>query len=327
MSPEYESTLRVPENYTNGEVIPANLPPMLLEYPQWVCWRYQSRGEGKKPMKAPVNPRTLGSAGVGWPSTWGTLEQALAAYAAHKSAGLDGIGFMLTREDPFLGVDIDGCIDAGALDARARQIMAALPSYTEVSPSGRGLRILVTCPGFAENKRTAQLELYSHSRFLTLTGWRLPGASAIIPVSTITIAAMINEAIITNGAVPDDTIAMDGETSTPAANDPQSRRPHAEGHRPNDPSMLWAHIFKHDRYGADHQRRFQGDLALDNHDHSLAVIRLLNCLARWTQGDATLMRQLMLQSPLANEKWFSRRGQVDWLDYQIANAIAYTRRK
>ena len=47
------------------------------------------------------------------------------------------------------------------------------------------------------------------------------------------------------------------------------------------------------------------------------VIRLLNCLARWTQCDPTRMRRMMLLSPLANDKWFEKRGGGDWLDYQI----------
>lgn len=33
---------------------------------------------------------------------------------------------------------------------------------------------------------------------------------------------------------------------------------------------------------------------------------------------------MMLLSPLANEKWLQKRGQVDWLDYQIADAIRFT---
>jgi hypothetical protein len=32
---------------------------------------------------------------------------------------------------------------------------------------------------------------------------------------------------------------------------------------------------------------------------------------------------MILMSPLANEKWFEKRGGGDWLDYQIANAIGY----
>jgi hypothetical protein len=101
--------------------------------------------------------------------------------------------------------------------------------------------------------------------------------------------------------------------------------------RPDKPfegtdTQLWERIFRFDQYGAEHRMRFGGITALDREDHSLTVIRLLNALARWTSGDASRMRAMMLMSPLANEKWFSKRGNGDWLDYQIANAIEYVKR-
>ena len=86
---------------------------------------------------------------------------------------------------------------------------------------------------------------------------------------------------------------------------------------------LWERIFQYDRFGHQHRQRFGGDTSLDGNDHSLSVIRLVNCLARWTGGDAARMRALMLMSPLANEKWYTKRGHRDWLDLQIADAIAF----
>jgi primase-polymerase (primpol)-like protein len=86
---------------------------------------------------------------------------------------------------------------------------------------------------------------------------------------------------------------------------------------------LWERILAHDKYGSQHLRRFQGDSSLDRGDHSFTVIRLLNCLARWTQCDAGRMRSMILLSPLANDKWFEKRGGGDWLDHQITDAIAY----
>lgn len=86
---------------------------------------------------------------------------------------------------------------------------------------------------------------------------------------------------------------------------------------------LWERIFQCDRFGHQHRQRFGGDTSLDGNDHSLSVIRLVNCLARWTGGDAARMRALMLMSPLANQKWYAKRGNGDWLDLQIADAIAF----
>ncbi len=68
-------------------------------------------------------------------------------------------------------------------------------------------------------------------------------------------------------------------------------------------------------------------LSLDQGDHLFTVIRLLNCLARWTHCDPVRMRSMMLLSPLTNDKWFEKRGGGDWLDHQIADAIGYVSRR
>ena len=59
------------------------IPQDLLSYPQWVCWRYVDCGAGKKPTKQPINPRTLHNAGVNWPNTWTSFEQAYTTYVQH----------------------------------------------------------------------------------------------------------------------------------------------------------------------------------------------------------------------------------------------------
>lgn len=53
---------------------------------------------------------------------------------------------------------------------------------------------------------------------------------------------------------------------------------------------------------------------------------LANQLAILTSGDAARMKRLMLQTGLVNKKWFSRRGDEEWIDYQIRDAIRYTSR-
>lgn len=144
-----------------------NLPPELFSYAQWVCWRYVVSGPKRKPDKQPVNPRTLGNAGVQWENTWSSFEQAYAMYLEHSLAG---IGFVLTPDDPFVGVDLDTCVVDGEISTSAQAVVHQLRTYTEVSPSGTGLRVLVQCGEYHENRRTPQIEIYAHSRFLTLTG-------------------------------------------------------------------------------------------------------------------------------------------------------------
>jgi putative DNA primase/helicase len=232
---------------------------------------------------------------------------AYTTYLAHRSGGLDGIGFVLTPTDPYVAVDIDSCIKGAEIESRAAQIVEELRSYTEVSPSGRGIRILLASPDFQTNARTAETEVYSHSRYVTVTGHHVVGTPADISTASA-------DAIATRVPTPPKHV------NTSLA--PVSRiEPYPVGDM-----ELWERIFAHDKYGREHLQRFQGDTSLDHSDHSFTVIRLLNCLARWTECDPAKMRSMMLMSPLANEKWFERRGQSDWLNYQIANAIDYVRK-
>jgi putative DNA primase/helicase len=86
------------------------------------------------------------------------------------------------------------------------------------------------------------------------------------------------------------------------------------------------YIFQRDKFGTQFRERFLG--SLDNGDHSLTCIRILNTLAYFTNGDAARMRALMLLSPLARDKWFSKRGKNgDWLDLMIADAIDYLKKR
>ena len=127
---------------------PDRIPDELRAYSQWVCWRYAAQRGSGKPAKQPVNPHTLHSAGVHWANTWGSCDDAYAVYVAHRAAGIDGIGFVLTEDDPFVGLDLDRCITGSEMDSQAQTVVENMATYTEVSPSGTGLRILVACSGF-----------------------------------------------------------------------------------------------------------------------------------------------------------------------------------
>lgn len=291
------------ERKPSGVVQPEQIPRILMPYPQWVCWRYVDRGEGRKPDKQPVNPRTLANAGVHWANTWGTFDVACTTYLRHIHDGVSGIGFVLTPEDPYVAVDIDDCVQENEIEARALQIIDELKSYTEISPSGHGIRILVVSPEFQDNVRKHAIEVYSHSRYVTITGHHVAGTPPEIAVASSDVIASLLPP-------PEQATKQPTQTSRP------------DQYVISD-MELWERIFTHDKYGQQHLQRFYGETSLDRDDHSFTMIRLLNCLARWTQCDLVKMRSMMLMSPLANDKWFEKRGAGDWLDLQIADAIAY----
>lgn len=147
------------------------IPAELIALPQWVTWR-RERGT-----KVPYNARTGRHAKSTDPTTWSTYEIAV---KAAKSRRHDGIGFVFTDADPFTGIDLDDCIDDdGNLAAWARDIVSKLDSYTEVSPSGKGLKIWVI-GAIPSSVKTANIEMYSSARYFTVTGAHYDGTPTTI---------------------------------------------------------------------------------------------------------------------------------------------------
>lgn len=150
------------------------IPSDLENIAQWVAWRYAV--VNGKTTKIPVNARTGGNAATNNPATWADLETVLTFYHEHGTY-VSGVGLVVAGTD-LVGVDLDHCIDDNGIIAPwALAIVRSLASYTEVSPSGTGLRIFAhgVKPG-ARCKR-GDVELYDHTstRFLTFTGKHLPG--------------------------------------------------------------------------------------------------------------------------------------------------------
>ena len=158
----------------------AQLPDELKALQQWVVWRAELRPGKPKPTKVPYQPRTGYRARTDVPATWGTYPQALALF---RQSGWQGLGFVFTASDPFCGVDLDDCRDpeTGEIAPWAWQIVEALQSYTEISPSGRGLHVLVraTLPDHVGRKRGA-VEIYDAGRYFAVTGQRLAELPATI---------------------------------------------------------------------------------------------------------------------------------------------------
>ena len=112
------------------------------------------------------------------PSTWSSYAEAQAAVGSYTGVGVmmgDGLGC----------VDLDHCIDlsTGKIEPWAREIIIALDTYSEFSPSGTGVHLLgvdIHLPGKGRKRpfKTGAVELYDTARFLTFTGKHLPKTPA-----------------------------------------------------------------------------------------------------------------------------------------------------
>lgn len=158
------------------------IPVELSQLAQWVVWRQESR-DGGKPTKIPYNAATGSKASTTDPETWATFDDALAAY---ELGTYDGVGFVFSRDDDFAGVDLDDCINAdGNIAPEAQKIIDELNSYTEVSPSGKGVKVFLQGQlpqgETGKNKKTPDIdglggiEVYDRGRYFTVTSRHLNG--------------------------------------------------------------------------------------------------------------------------------------------------------
>ena len=111
------------------------------------------------------------------PDAWADYETAIAAFKQHKKA-FAGLGYLMTGAHGIVGTDLDDCFDEDGLQPWAAKIVKRLNTYTELSPSGNGLRLFSLGEIDEDwNNHEVGIEVYGGSapRFLTVTGCHLPG--------------------------------------------------------------------------------------------------------------------------------------------------------
>ncbi len=156
-------------------VRPENIPEELKQHPYWCTWilKYDEKDPSKKPRKIPINPVTRCNLGTDNVEGWVNFETALSAY--QNKYVYAGIGILLTDDDKFVGVDVDNCMDDDSPNGHvADDVIDSLDSYTEISPSGTGIRIICKRGKKAlllEGNKTDLAEIYTEKRFLTITGY------------------------------------------------------------------------------------------------------------------------------------------------------------
>lgn len=160
----------------------ANIPAELRAHARWAPWRAQWNEKRQKWDKIPCQANGYGLS-TAKPERWLTYDAALAALRARPDQ-FAGLGYCMTGPHGLVGVDLDGCVGPrGGVDPWAAEIVDTLASYTEVSPSGRGLRIfsLGEVPEDWTNHDIG-IEVYAghEPRFLTVTGEVLGGDRATV---------------------------------------------------------------------------------------------------------------------------------------------------
>lgn len=166
-----------------------HIPEEMLIGVNHVNWRY----EGNPETKVLKIAGTLRNASSTNPRTWRTLRECVAAMERHPGR-YAGVGRVIAKGDPYVGVDLDDVRDpeTGKLSIRAAEIVQHLDSYAEVSPSRRGVKLWVRARLERAYKKPG-LEVYPHGRYFTLTGWMLPRALPTVEERTHALEALIRE--------------------------------------------------------------------------------------------------------------------------------------
>jgi Uncharacterized conserved protein len=149
-----------------------NLPAELRENSLFCVWKYEER-DGK-PTKTPYNPRTGSKAMSNNPDTFTHLADAEAIQSNYEGLGVGVFGNLGA-------IDIDHCIDNdGNYSDLAADIISIINSYTEISPSGTGIRALCKASNFQYDRSKYYikhpklgLEIYiagCTNKFVTVTG-------------------------------------------------------------------------------------------------------------------------------------------------------------
>ena len=272
-----------------GPIRVESIPQELRDRPQWVCWREEVRKS--KPTKIPVNVRTGGNAAVDRQETFATFPEALAYLQRHQDNGIKGLGFVLTKDDPYVFIDVDQCLDpgTGAIHAWAMEVVTQISSYTEISPSGQGLHIIAKGYLPPGGRKKDQVEMYERSRYMTMTGNHFRFAPTSIEDRRNEIVAIHSRIF---GGERKETSRAEAPTSSPAPGFSEADIIEKAHQAAN--GQKFSQLWRGDWEGAGYPSKSEADLAL------------CGLLAFWTRGDPSAIDRLFRQSGMFRAKWDER---------------------
>lgn len=268
------------------------IPLELAKLKQWVLWRFDwsdARGEWAK-VPYQISGHRASSTG---PETWAALPACINAYESAQSS-YDGIGFVFTADSPYVGIDLDACVafdnDQYQLTNFAARAVEKLASYTEFSPSQKGLHIIGRAGDMAAMRTEWNgnaIEIYRTGRYFTFTG--LSWHDDCLPVRDVHVD--ITEII------------------------EKLRKPASTGNGSTGGSGLIASA----TMNADDRLRlamrntklsllFSGDTSEYGGDESRADFALCRLLAYYSDGRADLLDSMFRKSKLYRGKWDEKRG-------------------
>ncbi len=268
------------------------VPPSLLERAQWIVWRTERR-DGKR-TKVPLDPSTKRCASVDEPSQW--VDYQTAHQSRHVDA-VDGLGFVFTDSDPFVGVDLDDCRNpiTGELSPLAHDITTTLDSYAEVSPSCLGVHVLAKGDLPGTRRRRGSLEVYDDARFFTVTGRHLDHTPQTIRESSDALVQIHEQYLSRDDTTDqrDEQVAVSGTQNLGDVGDVDGS---------SDAVAAVVARARNAANGAKFDTLWRGDTS-GYPSQSEADMALACLLAYWTNQNPALVDACFRKSELMREKW------------------------
>jgi hypothetical protein len=262
---------------------------------QWVVWRYELTDTGKltkvpySPLYPPTNPRRASSTD---PRTWSTL--AVCEQACDGTSFFDGLGHM-QGEDASVGLDYDHCLDdqGRITEPWVETEVALLDSWTYVTPSGTGLRVIVDGRWPDRGRRTTGLEVYARERFFTVTDQLYQGSTPVINARQFSLDTVYATHFTPPPAVQTQTRYPMGNPWTPGALSDDEAIEHLE---------RFGNAQKFRDLMAGSWEQYYPSIAAAGQGASEADAGLVGIISYVTQDDAQIER-IMWRSGLARDKW------------------------
>ena len=295
----------------------AKVPQEMKNLRRWIGFKIEER-DGKK-TKVPYNAISGSYGSSTDSSTWTSFRIALMGCEKY---GFNGLGFCLGKNDSdgsnISGVDLDNHGEED-FDELAKDFIETLNSYTEYSPSGKGIHIIVKGKKPEGRCRKDNIEMYGNGRFFTVTG----NVIKALPVNDREKELeLLWEKYLKEEERPQP-VANDYEGFAFGDSAPRNLYTSSSNVYIGDDELLDI-ISKSDNAG-EFFDLYRGNISNYRDDHSRADAAFCQYLAFWTRCDKVQMDRIFRSSGLMREKWDQKRGEKTYGEITLDRAISCQR--
>lgn len=275
------------------------IPEELSEREQWITYALEEE-DGKTVKKPHATETTEGDYGeyVKWAGVRSPDQfvDYMSAFEFVKEVNtdssittdLDGMGLVITEDDPYVAIDLDDCVDEqGHVKDFANKFLGSLDTFWEISQSGSGLHGIVKGElddDYKNRNDELGIELYEDARFVAMTGNRVKGTAREIGEDTTNLQKLQHKYLDERDELDEVDFDLELSEESAAASDEEVVRTAKA-------------------YDEDFERLHNGSNHVDDNDGANeSDLAYCNKLSFWTQGNAAQMERIWKNSPRARKK-------------------------